>query len=125
MKISAKIRDTFAAIGFIFLSMLCVARFLPAENGKYDLSENQTLRLQVKQAKSQVAYMQKLAADAQYNQASNDFSAELAKIVKENGWPEKVQIKQNPDPQKADQYIVFDPPAPPAPPTPAPQPPKS
>jgi len=100
-----RIPKCMAVFGTICL-LASLALRLHSESKSYDLSENQKLRLQVKQKDAQLAQMQLSIAQSGFQKTIDDFNAEVKAIEKENSWPETLQV--NP------QNLTFsEPPAPP------------
>lgn len=62
------------------------------DDKKYELSEVQKLRLQVKQKDAQLAQIQLSIAQGNFEKTIDDFNAEVKSIEKENSWPETLQI---------------------------------
>jgi uncharacterized protein YlxW (UPF0749 family) len=99
------------------------------EGKKYDLSENQKLRLQVKQKDAQLAQIQLQIAQSAFQKTIDDFNSEAKAIEKENSWPETLQISPQtlefheslaaPKPLEAPDAPAAPPPEKPAAPTPA------
>ena len=89
-------------------------RALPAAN-KYELSEIQKLRLEVKQKDAQLAQQTLTMAQQTFNQRIADFNAEAQKVEQENGWPSTLKIDPN-TLTFSDPPAVKGPPAAPAPP---------
>lgn len=83
-------------VWMLVLGLLLVAfRVFPADVKKYELSEVQKLRLQVKQ--KDVLLTQQASAIAQQNfqQTLAAYNAEVKTIEKENKWPETLQFDPN------------------------------
>ena len=80
---------------------------------KYELSEIQKLRLEVKQKDAQLAQQNLSFAQQAFQQRIAAFNAEAQKVEQENGWPSTLKIDPN-------TLMFTDPPAPvKGPPTPA------
>jgi hypothetical protein len=105
-----KIKFTHRIAVYIAASLaLAIASGIYAQSKKgYELSENQKLRLQLKQKDAQIAQIQLSIAQDRFQQSIAQFNAESKAIEKENSWPETLVIDPN--------TLEFrDPPAPPAP----------
>lgn len=99
-----------AAVLLILGSLFVTVKLFPAGETKYELSENQRLRLELQQSKFQIA-------QEHYQQAANAFNAEVRAVEKENSWPDDLQF----DPNALTFRELPKPPAPPEPPAKAPE----
>jgi hypothetical protein len=77
------------------LTLAGVAEFRGAAANKYELSEIQKLRLEVKQKDAQLAQQNLSFAQQAFQQRIADFNAEAQKVEQENGWPSTVKIDPN------------------------------
>lgn len=75
--------------GLIVASLIGTLRMFPAEGGKYELTENQKLRLEVQQSRFALA-------QEHYQQAVASFNGEVEAIEKENHW-EKDAVQFDPN----------------------------
>lgn len=62
---------------------------------KYELSEVQRYRLQLKQKDAQIAQMNVSIANSNFQQSIAAFNAEVKSIEQENKWPDTLQIDPN------------------------------
>jgi hypothetical protein len=102
-----------AAVGlclFLGIGIAAVPQSAPPATApaKYELSEVQKQRLQLKQKDAQIAQLQLSIANSTFQQSIAAFNAEVKSIEEENKWPDTLQIDPN--------TMTFkEPPAPPKP----------
>lgn len=90
MKLRLGDRTVLTFLGVMILGT--VMNMHSASEKKYELSELQHLRLEVKQKDAQIAQQNYAIAQSQFQKSIADFNAEAKKIEQENGWPETLKI---------------------------------
>lgn len=88
MRIAKTLRDGLAMLGFIFILVVLWARANAQDKPKFEATENQTLRLKIKQ-------LEFLSAQEHFQAATAAFNAEIKAVEKENGWTEE-DVQFNP-----------------------------
>lgn len=83
------VRDGLAVIGFIFILLVIWVKVSGQDKPDFKLSDNQTLRLKVKQ-------LEFVNAQEHYQSAVASFNVEIQAVEKEKGWTE-TDVQFHPD----------------------------
>jgi hypothetical protein len=84
-----------ALAGCILLIPLFLGGRALSQTKKYELTEIQKLRLQVKLDNAKLAQQSLSAAQQQFNAAIAAFNAQVADTEKENSWPATLRVDPN------------------------------
>lgn len=90
-----KPKHLLAALLTVILSLAACRMFPQSGKPKYEPSELQKLRLQIKQKDAQMAQQNVQIANANFQQVMAVLNAEVKAVEKENKWPDTLQIDFN------------------------------